>query len=115
MHSSKYYDFEKHLWDTGFYKRFVAVFTNELVKLGISTDTTTYNSDLNMILVGKFYDSIVCDIFGSIPLPAGLSKQLIKEMLFVYDVQNLWRNFPNLEAVNLKGSSQTRDILKYIE
>ena len=64
-----------------------------------------------MTSVGWYYDSIVCDIFENRPLPFGLTDELLKKMLFVYDVQNLWKNFPNEEAIKLMASNSARSTL----
>lgn len=36
-------------------------------------DKKQIKDNLNMILVGKFYDSIICDVFENIPLKESLT------------------------------------------
>ena len=37
-------------------------------------------------------------------MPKELDDHLMREMLFIYDVQNLWKNFPTDEAIKLLAS-----------
>lgn len=57
-----------------------------------------------MTVVGWFYDSLVCSQFEGLTLPDKLDESLMKEILFVYDFQNVWKNFPSSEAVKLLAS-----------
>jgi hypothetical protein len=64
----------------------VEALKDELIKHNVNIDTSVPNSDLNMTLVGQFYDSIVCNLFENRPLPKDLTYSINREILFVYDV-----------------------------
>jgi len=70
---------------------------------------------LNAKIVGRYFDTLICDLYERRKFPKNLTNELWQKIIFIYDYYQLRMNYPNDKVTLLAASNLLMEIYNYFD